>query len=252
MIESLRDFDRQGLSIYSARVLARMRSGDPVWEEMTRSGGRAHQTPADSWVFAAASRSPASGLIDSLPRSHCAFAAPPNLAITSSQQLRDRRFGRWATWEHLCAASAGAITRCRTAEPYVPVGCGEAEAPWRLSTCCRRNRAAHAPNHLVLTRFRSWSPPAIPPRAPKPPTRDARGYEAAFAENGGALEGVAQLAHVARPMVTRPAACLASARQPSGGAPQRLPNSSSKARSAAECRPAAPVRRHADVETRSL
>jgi hypothetical protein len=35
MIESLRDFDARCLSIYSRDVLARMRCGDPLWEEMT-------------------------------------------------------------------------------------------------------------------------------------------------------------------------------------------------------------------------
>jgi hypothetical protein len=35
LIESLRDFDEQCLRIYSRDVLARIRSGDPRWEEMT-------------------------------------------------------------------------------------------------------------------------------------------------------------------------------------------------------------------------
>jgi len=35
LIESIRDFDPQCLRIYSRDVLARIRSGDPLWEEMT-------------------------------------------------------------------------------------------------------------------------------------------------------------------------------------------------------------------------
>ena len=35
LIESMRDFDPQCLRIYSRDVLSRIRSGDPLWEEMT-------------------------------------------------------------------------------------------------------------------------------------------------------------------------------------------------------------------------